>query len=77
MVSHISNNNGVVEFKTALDENDKEIAEITFVDTMTSIENIRLELLSDTLQISYSNGKVGRVKNMFDFTKELEETEKK
>lgn len=77
MVSHISNNNGVVEFKTALDENDKETAEITFVDTMTTVENIRQELLSDTLQISYSNGNVARVKNMFDFTKELEETEKK
>ncbi len=74
IVSHLSNDDGVVEFETILNENYKEIAEISFVDTMTTIENINTALLSDTLIISYSSGKKGKVKNMFDFSEKLKDS---
>jgi hypothetical protein len=69
LVSHLSNDDGVVEFKTLLDTNYNEIARISYIDTMTTIDNIKSELLSDTLTISYSNGQKKRVPNMFDFSK--------
>ncbi len=68
IVSHLSNDNGVVEFKTLLDKNDNEIARISYIDTMTTIDNINSALLSDTLTISYSNGQKKKVLNMFDFS---------
>ncbi len=71
MVSHLSNDNGIIEFKTKLDTTYKEVAEIAFVDTMTNIQNINTALLSDSLSISYANGRKGKVKNMFDFSKEI------
>ena len=74
IASHLSNDDGVVEFKTKLDENYKEVAEVSFVDSMTTIGNIKTALLSDTLTISYSSGKIGRVKNMFDFSEELKDS---
>lgn len=74
IVSHLSNDDGVIEFKTKLDKNYKEIADISFVDSMTTIENIKTALLSDTLIISYSSGKKGKVKNMFDFSEELKDS---
>ena len=69
LVSHLSNDDGVVEFKTLLDTNYNEIARISYIDTMTTVDNIKSELLSDTLTISYSNGQKKRVPNMFDFSK--------
>ena len=74
MVSHLSNDDGVVKFTTKLDENDKEIAEISYIDSMTTIEKIKAALLTDTLTISYSNGKKGKVENMFDFSEELKDS---
>ena len=71
LVSHLSNDDGVVEFKTKLNENYKEIAVVSFVDSMTTIEKIKTALLTDTLTISYSSGKKGKVKNMFNFSEEL------
>jgi len=73
IASHLSNDDGVVEFKTKLDKNYKEVAQVSFVDSMTTIENVKTALLSDTLTISYSSGKIGRVKNMFDFSEELKD----
>ena len=75
LVSHLSNNDGVVEFKTKLDDSFKEVAEITFVDSMTTIDNIKDAVLKDSLSISYSSGKTGKVKNMFDFSEEIENTQ--
>ena len=74
IVSHLSNDNGVVEFKTLLDESDNEIAKISYIDTMTTIDNIKTALLSDTLTISYSNGQKKRVINMFDFDEIINDT---
>lgn len=67
IVSHVSNDTGVVEFHTRLDSTFTEVGEFVFVDTMTNIENIRKSLLSDSLTITYTNGTTGKVKNMFDF----------
>lgn len=71
IVSHLSNDDGVVEFKTELDSSYQEIAEITYVDSITNVVNIEQALLSDTLVISYSNGRTGKVLNMFDFSEEI------
>uniref|UniRef100_UPI003216BA6D 4Fe-4S binding protein n=1 Tax=uncultured Draconibacterium sp. TaxID=1573823 RepID=UPI003216BA6D len=71
IVSHLSNDNGVVEFKTELDTSFTEIAEIAYVDSMTNAVNIEQALLSDSLTISYSNGRQGKVPNMFDFSEEV------
>lgn len=71
LVSHLSNDDGVVEFKTELDSMYQEVADIVYVDTMTSITKIEEALLSDTLVISYSNGRKGKVENMFDFSEEI------
>ncbi len=72
LVSHLSNDDGVVEFTTKLSENYQELAEIAFVDSMTTIENIQNALLSDSLTITYSNGNKAKVENMFDFSEEIE-----
>lgn len=77
IVSHLSNDDGIVEFKTELDTSYNEVAKITFVDTMTNEANIKQALLSDTLVISYSNGRKGKIVNMFDFSKEIESVKQK
>ena len=71
LVSHLSNDDGVVEFSTKLDSALQEVAEISFVDTMTNPANIISALQVDSLTITYTSGKVAKVKNMFDFTDEL------
>lgn len=73
LVSHLSNDDGVVGFQTLLDSAYHEIAEIIYVDTMTTVDNIQKALLNDSLTITYSNGRVGKVENMFDFTSIIQE----
>ena len=73
LVSHLSNDDGVVGFQTLLDSAYLEIAEIVYVDTMTTVGNIQKALLNDSLTITYSNGRVGKVKNMFDFSSTIQE----
>ncbi len=69
LVSHISNNNGIVELKTILDSNYKPTLEINYIDTMVSPSEIYNLLINDTLIVSYKTGKTGKVLNMFDFKK--------
>ncbi len=71
LVSHLSNDNGIVEFQTKLDESFKEVIEISYVDTMTNIYDINASIMADSLTITYSSGKTGKVKNMFDFSEEI------
>ncbi|QGY45550.1 4Fe-4S binding protein [Maribellus comscasis] len=71
IVSHLSNDNGIVEFKTKLDSTMEEVAEIFYVDTLTNEQNIIDALLKDSLSITYTNGKTAKVKNMFDFNETL------
>ncbi len=67
LISHISNDEGVVAFRNYLDSNMNEAISISYVDTMTTINNINSALSVDTLYFNYSNGKQGKVINMFDF----------
>lgn len=67
LISHLSNNNGIIEFRSLLNKEVNEEISITYVDTLTTPENIMLLLQSDTLQFSYSDGRIGKVANMFNF----------
>ncbi|MCK3683399.1 4Fe-4S binding protein [Maribellus sp. YY47] len=71
LVSHLSNDDGIVEFKTELDSSYREQVVITFVDSMTNTINVENALLSDSLSLTYSSGNTGKVPNMFDFSDEI------
>lgn len=77
LVSHLSNNDGIVEFKTELNSTFHELAKITYVDTMTNVAHIEKALLSDTLTIFHSNGSIKKVANMFNFTEEIQNKKNK
>jgi ferredoxin/copper chaperone CopZ len=70
LVSHISNDNGIVEFRTFLDTTYKERAQIIFVDSLTNAANIFKALNSDSLKLTYTNGEKGTMPNMFHFDEE-------
>lgn len=70
LISHLSNDGGIVEFKTFLNDSLKEMVAISYVDSLTSQEAIFKKLNSDTLQFNYSSGKTGKVANMFKFHSE-------
>ncbi|MFV0593309.1 MAG: hypothetical protein ACK5M7_18195 [Draconibacterium sp.] len=76
LVSHLSNDNGVVNVKTELDSNYREIIVITFVDSITNVANVENALQSDSLSISYSSGKTDKVPNMFNFSEEISNAKK-
>lgn len=67
LVSHLSNDDGIVEFRTVLNENHKEEINITYVDTLTTPETIKTLLQSDSLQINYRDGSVSQTPNPFNF----------
>ncbi|MFY9152029.1 MAG: 4Fe-4S binding protein [Prolixibacteraceae bacterium] len=67
LVSHLSNNDGIIGFRTFLNDSLEETVAISYVDSMTNVNAIIEKLNSDTLQFSYSSGKIGKVPNMFDF----------
>lgn len=78
LISHISNDPGVIEFRTMLDSvTYEEVAEIVYVDTITTIQNITNALLQDSLSVSFSDGRTEKVKSMFDFTNELSQAPEK
>ncbi|MEA1896720.1 MAG: 4Fe-4S binding protein [Bacteroidota bacterium] len=76
LVSHISNNDGVIGLQTVLNDEFKEVVEISFVDTMTNSNQIHHLLNSDTLRFTYSNGSTGKIENMFHFDEPGTTTEK-
>lgn len=67
MVSHLSNDDGVVEFRTLLDSTYQQVVHIYFVDTLTNGENIFRALKADSLTINYSDGTVRKTPNVFHF----------
>jgi len=67
LVSHISNDDGIVELKTFLDNQYDEIMAISYVDTMTTEKDIFMILNSDSLLITYTSGEKSKVPNMFVF----------
>lgn len=67
LISHLSNDSGVVGFETSLDENGEEMAAIWYVDSLTTPEKIFDHINADTLLIHYSDGRTGRFANPFRF----------
>ena len=65
LVSHLSADEGVVEFRTLLDAEDREVVQILFVDTLTQKEEIFRALNADSLTVTYSDGEVRRMANPF------------
>ena len=71
LVSHLSNDKGIIEFRTSLDSNDQsEIIRISFVDSMTNEQAVFNALNSDSLAFTYTNEKTGKMKNIFQFEKD-------
>lgn len=70
LVSHLSNNNGIVSFSTTLNEDEKEVAHIVFVDSLTNAADIFKALNSDSLLVTYVTGEKGNVENIFHFEAE-------
>ncbi|MFZ2287833.1 MAG: 4Fe-4S binding protein [Bacteroidales bacterium] len=68
LISHLSNDGGVVGFETSLDQDGEEVATVLYVDTITTPENIFGSVNTDTLTIHYSDGRTGRAANPFRFT---------
>ncbi len=67
LVSHLSQDDGVVEFRTDINPEEKEVAHIFFVDTITNAGNIFKALAADSLVVSYSTGETRKLENMFSF----------
>ena len=70
LVSHISNDDGIIKLQAVLNDEFKEVMDISFVDTMTNFNQIHQLLNVDTLTFTYSNGEIGKIVNMFHFDKE-------
>jgi polyferredoxin len=67
LVSHLSNDSGVIAFETMLDSLGTELGVIHFVDTVTVPENIFAAVNADTLVFHYSDGRTGKLANPFKF----------
>jgi polyferredoxin len=67
LISHLSNDEGVVGFETSLGQDDEEVATVWYVDSLTTPENIFGYLNADTLLFHYSDGTTGKVANPFRF----------
>ncbi len=67
LVSHLSNDSGVIAFETVLDSLGSELGVIHFVDTVTAPENIFAAVNADTLVFHYSDGRTGKLANPFRF----------
>ncbi len=70
LVSHLSNDTGIIKFETVLSDDYKQMLEISFVDSLTNPTEIYNLLTSDTLRFTYSNGKTGKSRNFFHFGQE-------
>ena len=67
LISHLSNDDGVVEFQSVLDANQQIAFQIIYVDSMTNKAKIEKALRSDTLSVIYGGGEKGKIANMFKF----------
>lgn len=68
LVSHISNNDGIIKLETRLNDNYKQVIDISYIDTMTNAEEVFGMISADSLKVSYTSGKQEMVPNMFDFS---------
>lgn len=67
LISHLSNDIGVIEFKSVLDSSLQVAFEIVYVDSITNKANIQQALKSDSLAVTYSDGEAGKILNMYKF----------
>ena len=67
MISHLSNDGGVVGFETSLDDAVAEILTVWYVDTLTTTGSIFVALNADSLLMHYRDGSSGMVVNPFRF----------
>jgi len=67
LISHLSNDEGVVEFKSVLDSAQQVAFEIIFVDSLTNREKILQSIKSDSLSVTYSDGETGKIANIYKF----------
>ncbi len=67
LVSHLSNDDGVIEFKSALDSALQVSFEIVYVDSMSNPGKILQSLKADSLRVTYQNGENGKILNMYKF----------
>ena len=67
LISHLSDDTGIVGFETALDSALRVTFEIIYVDSVTNSANIQKALKCDSLTVTYSDDEKGKVLNMFKF----------
>jgi polyferredoxin len=67
LVSHLSNDSGVVGLETTLDGEGSEMLTVWFVDSLTQPENIFSAVNADSLLLHYADGSTGTVPNPFRF----------
>lgn len=67
LASHLSDMNEMLGMKTLINDELQQMLEIQYVDSLITKDKVRELLNCDTLHFSYSSGKKGAVKNMFDF----------
>ncbi|MCK7460772.1 MAG: hypothetical protein MZU84_01150 [Sphingobacterium sp.] len=67
LVSHLSNDSGIVGFETSLDEAGEEMLTLWYVDTLTAPDKIFGALSADSLVLHYADGTVGTAPNPFRF----------
>lgn len=64
-VSHLSNDDGVVGFHTAMDSMNTIFFKVVYVSSLTSGPNIIRAMQSDTLIVNYEGGEKGKMANRF------------
>ena len=67
LVSHLSNNRGVVGFETSLNQTGEEMGSIIFVDSLTNDNEIKKALNADSLRVTLRNGETETIPNPFVF----------
>lgn len=67
LISHLSNDSGVVGFETSLSDAGEEILTLWYVDTLTVPARIFAALTADSLLLHYGDGSTGTVPNPFRF----------
>jgi Pyruvate/2-oxoacid:ferredoxin oxidoreductase delta subunit len=67
LISHLSNDSGVVAFETSPGEDGAELLTVSYVDTLTAPDRIFSALSADSLLLHYGDGSTGTVPNPFRF----------
>lgn len=67
LISHISNDDGVVGFESKLDSSLQIAFQVIYVDSISKPENILKAMNADSLSVIYSDGEKGKMLNMYKF----------